>query len=71
MLDEVQEIADWEKAVSSLSGNDNTDIYVTGSNSRLMSSEISAYPAGRYMSIPVFALSFAEHMEFKKSGGHT
>ena len=67
LLDEVQEINGWEKAVNSLLENYNTDIYVTGSNSRLMSGEISTYLTGRYISIPVFTLSFAEYLEFKKS----
>lgn len=67
LLDEVQEITGWEKAVNSLLENADTDIYVTGSNSKLMSSEISTYLTGRYISIPVFTLSFAEYMEFKKS----
>lgn len=67
LLDEVQEIIGWEKAVNSLLENYNTDIYVTGSNSKLMSSEISTYLTGRYISIPVYTLSFAEYLEFKKS----
>lgn len=71
LLDEVQEIAGWEKAVNSLLENANTDIYVTGSNSKLMSGEISTYLTGRYISIPVFTLSFAEYMEFKKLSGRT
>lgn len=69
LLDEVQEISGWEKAVNSLLENADTDIYVTGSNSKLMSGEISTYLTGRYISIPVFTLSFAEYMEFKKPGG--
>ncbi|RKI29189.1 ATP-binding protein [bacterium 1xD8-6] len=68
LLDEVQEITNWEKAVNSLLENFDTDIYVTGSNSKLMSGEISTYLTGRYISIPVFTLSFAEYMEFKKPG---
>ncbi|MCM1061558.1 MAG: ATP-binding protein [Eubacterium sp.] len=71
LLDEVQEIKGWEKAVNSLLENADTDIYVTGSNSKLMSSEISTYLTGRYVSIPVFTLSFAEYMEFKKASGKT
>lgn len=67
LLDEVQEISGWEKAVNSLLENVNTDIYVTGSNSKLMSSEISTYLSGRYVLIPVFTLSFAEYLEFKKT----
>ena len=60
LLDEVQEVDKWEKAVNSLLEDANTDIYVTGSNSRLMSGEISTYLTGRFVSIPVYTLSFAE-----------
>ncbi|MDE6749674.1 MAG: ATP-binding protein [Lachnospiraceae bacterium] len=67
LLDEIQEITGWEKAVNSLLENSNTDIYITGSNSKLMSSEISTYLTGRYISIPVFTLSFTEYLEFKKT----
>lgn len=67
LLDEVQEIEGWEKAVNSLLENADTDIYVTGSNSKLMSSEISTYLTGRYVSIPVYTLSFAEFLDFKKA----
>lgn len=66
LLDEVQEIPGWEKAVNSLLENADTDIYVTGSNSKLMASEISTYLSGRYVTIPVFTLSFAEYLEFRK-----
>lgn len=66
LLDEVQEIEGWEKAVNSLLEDANTDIYVTGSNSKLMSGEISTYLTGRYISIPVYTLSFTEYLEFKK-----
>ena len=69
LLDEVQEIDGWEKAVNSLLENTDTDIYVTGSNSKWMSSEISTYLTGRYISIPVYTLSFAEYLEFKKQSG--
>lgn len=67
LLDEVQEITGWEKAVNSLLENTDTDIYVTGSNSKLMAGEISTYLTGRYISIPVFPLSFAEYITFKES----
>ncbi len=67
LLDEVQEVTGWEKAVNSLLENADTDIYVTGSNSKLMSGEISTYLTGRYVSIPVYTLSFAEYLDFKKS----
>ncbi|WP_148409905.1 ATP-binding protein [Murimonas intestini] len=71
LLDEVQEIDGWEKAVNSLLENADTDIYVTGSNSKLMSSEISTYLTGRYISIPVYPLSFAEYLDFKKQSSQS
>lgn len=71
LLDEVQEITNWEKAVNSLLENANTDIYVTGSNSKLMSSEISTYLSGRYIMIPILTLSFDEYMKFREASGFT
>jgi len=69
LLDEVQEVENWEKAVNSLLENTNSDIYVTGSNSKLMAGEISTYLTGRYISIPVYPLSFSEYLDFKASSG--
>ncbi len=71
LLDEVQEVAGWEKAVNSLLEKGNTDIYVTGSNSKLMAGEISTYLSGRYLTIPVYTLSFAEYLAFKETDGRT
>ena len=69
LLDEVQEIDGWEKVVNSLLEGADVDIYVTGSNSKLMSSEISTYLTGRYISIPVYTLSFKEYLDFKAESG--
>ena len=71
LLDEVQEVAGWEKAVNGLLEKKNTDIYVTGSNSKLMAGEISSYLSGRYVTIPVYTLSFAEYLDFKASTRRT
>lgn len=68
-LDEVQEISSWEKTVNSINTDFNVDIYVTGSNSRMMSSEISTYLTGRYVSFRIFTLSFEEYLTFKKQYG--
>ena len=65
-LDEVQEINGWEKVINSLASNFNVDIYVTGSNSRMMSSEISTYLTGRYVTFRIYTLSFTEYLMFKK-----
>ena len=66
-LDEVQEIDNWEKIVNSLATDFNVDIYVTGSNSRMMSSEIATYLTGRYISFRIYTLSFAEYLDFKSN----
>lgn len=65
-LDEVQEIQGWEKAVNSLASDYDVDLYVTGSNSRMMSSEIATYLTGRYVSFRIFTLSFEEYLTFRK-----
>ena len=65
-LDEVQEITGWEKVVNSIATDYNVDLYVTGSNSRMMSSEIATYLTGRYVSFRIYTLSFAEYLMFKK-----
>lgn len=64
-LDELQEINGWEKVVNNIFEKYNVDIYVAGSNSKLMSSEISTYLSGRYISIPIYTLSFKEYLSFK------
>ena len=65
-FDEVQEIKDWEKVVNTLAADYDTDIYVTGSNARMMSSEIATHLTGRYISFRIFTLSFEEYLTFKR-----
>ncbi len=65
LLDEIQEVKGWERCVNSLLEGQDVDIYVTGSNSKLMSSELSTYLTGRFVSIPVYTLSFKEYLTFK------
>ena len=67
LLDEIQEVKDWEKCVNSLLVDFNVDIYLTGSNSHLLSSELATFLAGRYVEIPVFTLSFKEYLRFRSS----
>ena len=64
-LDEVQEVKGWEKVVNSLASDFDVDLYITGSNSRMMSSEIATYLTGRYISFRIFTLSFGEYLMFK------
>lgn len=66
-LDEVQEITGWERVVNSLAADYDVDLYVTGSNSRMMSSEISTYLTGRYVAFRIYTLSFAEYLAFKST----
>ena len=60
LLDEIQEVDGWEKVVNSLLVDLDTDIYVTGSNSRMLSSELATYLTGRYVAFHVITLSFRE-----------
>lgn len=64
-LDEVQDVEGWEKVVNSLASDYDVDIYITGSNSRMMSSEISTYLTGRYVTFRIYTLSFEEYLMFK------
>ena len=64
-LDEVQEIEGWEKVVNSLATDFDVDFYLTGSNSRMMSSEIATYLTGRYVAFRIYTLSFGEYLFFK------
>ena len=59
-FDEIQEVEGWEKAVNSLRVRFHADIYITGSNSRLLSGELATYIAGRYVSFVVYPFSYAE-----------
>jgi len=65
-LDEIQELTGWEKMVNSLRVDLNCDLYITGSNSKLLSGELATYLAGRYIEISVYPFSFKEMMKMKK-----
>lgn len=62
-LDEIQRVQSWEKAVNSLQVDYDSDIYITGSNAYLLSSELSTYLSGRYMELRILPLSFSEFLE--------
>jgi len=64
-LDEVQLVPQWERAVNSLRLDPANDIYLTGSNSRMLSSELSSLLSGRYVQVEVFPLSFEEYCCFR------
>lgn len=63
-FDEVQKVPGWEKAVNSFRVDFDCDIYITGSNACLLSSELSTYLSGRYVEIKVLPLSFREFLDF-------
>ena len=62
-LDEIQELAGWEKLINSLLIDMNVDMYITGSNARLLSGELATYLAGRYIEIKMYPFSFSEVLE--------
>ena len=64
LLDEVQNVDSWEKAINSFKVDFNIDIYITGSNAYLLSSELSTLLSGRYIEIKVYPLSFKEFLIF-------
>jgi predicted AAA+ superfamily ATPase len=66
LFDEIQEVTNWERAVNSLMLIPNVDITLTGSNSKLLSSELATYIAGRYAAINVKPLSFREYLLFQQ-----
>ena len=70
-LDEIQEVENWEGAINSLRVNSDVDIYITGSNAKLLVSEFSTYLGGRYMTMQVFPLSFKEIVDSKQVQVHT
>jgi len=65
-IDEIQEIQDFATALRSLLLLENTDIYCTGSNAQLLSSDIAGYLSGRYIEITVYSLSYTEFLQFHK-----
>ncbi|MBB1079499.1 ATP-binding protein [Limosilactobacillus sp. STM2_1] len=64
-LDEIQHVKDWEKAVNSFRIDMDADIYITGSNSQLLSGELATLLTGRYVELKVYPLSFKEFYDFK------
>ncbi|BES66444.1 ATP-binding protein [Gottschalkiaceae bacterium SANA] len=64
LLDEVQQVSSWERVINSLLVDANVDIYLTGSNAYLLSSELSTLLSGRYVEIKMQPLSFKEYLDF-------
>ena len=66
LIDEPQNVIGWEKAVNSFKVDFDCDIYITGSNARLLSSELSTLISGRYVEIELYPLSYKEFLDFHK-----
>ncbi len=64
-FDEIQNVKDWEKAINSFKSSKNVSIFITGSNSDLLSGELATHLAGRYVSFKIYPLTFSEVCEFK------
>lgn len=62
-FDEIQEVKDWEKCISSFRVSLDCDIYITGSNAKLLSGELATYLGGRYVEFVIYPFSFAEFMK--------
>lgn len=70
-FDEIQNVEEWELSINSYYKLDNTEIFITGSNSKLMSKELATYLTGRYVSIQIYPFSFNEFIDYKKELGDT
>lgn len=70
-LDEIQDVPGWEEVVRRLHSRDDTDVYITGSNARLLSGELATHLTGRYITIPVYPLSFDEYQHHHRAQGTT
>jgi len=66
-LDEIQEVVHWEKCINSLRVEFNCDIYITGSNAKLLSGELATYLAGRYVEFVIYPFSFREFFKLYTS----
>lgn len=66
-FDEIQEVKDWEKCINSFRVSLNCDIYITGSNAKLLSGELATYLGGRYVEFVIYPFSFGEFMELYKT----
>ena len=68
-LDEIQDVPGWERVARQLQTRNNTDVYLTGSNAYMLSTELSTLLAGRFIEIKINPLSFSEYLDFKHHHG--
>lgn len=70
-FDEIQEVADWEKCINSCRIDFDCDIYITGSNAKLLSGELATHLAGRYVEFVIYPFSFAEFVAMRTQQTHS
>ncbi len=63
-IDEIQEVEGWEKCIESLFSSEQLDIYISGSNAHMLSSELATKLSGRYVEFPIYTLGFSEYLQF-------
>ncbi len=68
-IDEIQEIEGWEKAVAGFLADNVADIFITGSNSKMLSSELATHISGRYIEFKMYPLTFSEFLQFRQGKG--
>ena len=68
-FDEIQEVQDWEKCINSLRVEYDCDIYITGSNAKLLSGELATYLSGRYVEFVIYSFSFREFLSMPTQKG--
>jgi predicted AAA+ superfamily ATPase len=66
LVDEIQEVNEWEKAINSLLAEQKSDIFISGSNAKLLSSELATLLSGRYVEFKMYPLVFSEFLQFRK-----
>ena len=69
-FDEIQNVDEWEKSINSFRVDYDCDIYLTGSNSKLLSGELATHLTGRYMEIKMYPFSFKEYLDYKKTSSN-
>ena len=67
-VDEIQEIDEWEKCIRSIFGSNAAEIFITGSNAQMLSSELATFLTGRYINFQIYPLSYKEFLQFRNVG---
>lgn len=66
-IDEIQEIDQWEKCIRSIFGSNSAEVFITGSNAQMLSSELATFLTGRYINFQIYPLSYKEFLQFRNN----